>query len=126
VTVVAVSAGVPVALNVAEQLAAERGISVEIIDPRTLAPFDVAAVVASVQKTNRAVVFHQACRTCGIGAEIGQRIAEEAFDYLDAPVMRVAARDVPNPQAKSLEMAVLPSEDDLKRAIDCVLYRNCA
>ncbi|MCC6423913.1 MAG: alpha-ketoacid dehydrogenase subunit beta [Phycisphaerales bacterium] len=126
VTVIAVSSGVTVAAKVADELAAEQGVSVEVIDPRTLAPFDMATIVASVQKTNRAIVFHQACRTCGIGAEIGQRIMEEAFDYLDAPVTRVAARDVPNPQAKSLEMVVLPSEQDLKRAINSVLYRSPA
>jgi pyruvate/2-oxoglutarate/acetoin dehydrogenase E1 component len=120
VTVIAVSASVPVAAKVADDLA-PKGISVEVIDPRTLAPFDIASVVASVQKTNRVVIFHQACKTGGIGAEIGQRIMEEAFDDLDAPVVRVAARDVPNPQAKSLESVVLPSEDDLVRAIYSVL-----
>jgi pyruvate/2-oxoglutarate/acetoin dehydrogenase E1 component len=124
VTVVAVSSNVMLAEKVAQELAAEQGISVEVIDPRTIAPLDMATIVASVQKTNRAVVFHQACRTCGIGAEIGQRIMEEAFDYLDAPVVRVAARDVPNPQAKSLEMVILPSEQDLKRAIHSVMYRS--
>jgi pyruvate/2-oxoglutarate/acetoin dehydrogenase E1 component len=121
VTVVAVSASVPVALQVAEKLSSSRGVEVEVVDPRTIRPLDMETICSSVRKTNRVVIMHQACRTGGIGAEIGQQIAEQAFDYLDAPVARVAARDVPNPQNKTLEVAVLPSEQDLIAAIDSVL-----
>jgi len=117
VTVIAISSTVPVAVQVADELA-KRNISVEVIDPRTLAPFDIESMVASLRKTNRVIIFHQACKTGGIGAEIGQQIMEHAFDDLDAPVVRVAARDVPNPQSKLLEQAILPSAEDLTLAID--------
>jgi pyruvate/2-oxoglutarate/acetoin dehydrogenase E1 component len=116
VTVIAISAAVPTAVDVACELA-NKDISVEVIDPRTLAPFDVKTIVTSIQKTSRVIVYHQACKTGGVGAEIGQQIMEHAFDDLDAPVIRVAARDVPNPQSKELEQVILPSDHTLTEAI---------
>lgn len=120
VTVVAFSAAVPMALKAADELA-RRGISVEVIDPRTLAPLDIDTIVTSIRKTHRAIVFHQACKTGGVGAEIAARIMEEAFDELDAPVGRVAARDAPNPLARALESVILPTERDLVAAIEAIL-----
>jgi pyruvate/2-oxoglutarate/acetoin dehydrogenase E1 component len=106
---------VPKALKAAETLAAE-GIEVEVIDPRSLAPLDIDAIVASVQKTGRLVITHMAHKTGGVGAEIGQQVMERAFDYLDAPVVRVAARDVPIPASGPLEAAVFPNADDIVEA----------
>jgi pyruvate dehydrogenase E1 component beta subunit len=108
------------ALAAAEVLA-ESGIDVEVIDPRTLAPLDMGTIIASVKKTHRAVIVHEACTTCGIGAEIGMRIMEEAFDYLDAPVKRVAAVDVPVPYNRILEDAALPNVEDIIRGVREVL-----
>ena len=95
-TVVALSGMVDEALVAADRLA-ERGISVEVIDPRTLAPLDMETILGSLRKTMRLAVAHDAHRTLGFGAEIAARCMEEAFDYLDAPVERVAALDVPIP-----------------------------
>lgn len=120
VTVVATSRMVGEALAAAEVLA-ESGIDVEVIDPRTVAPLDMGTIVGSVKKTNRAVIVHEACRTCGIGAEIGMRIMEEAFDYLDAPVKRVAAVDVPVPYNRILEDAALPNVEDIISGVREVL-----
>jgi len=120
VTVVATSRMVGEALAAAEVLA-ESGIDVEVIDPRTLAPLDMGTIIASVKKTHRAVIVHEACTTCGIGAEIGMRIMEEAFDYLDAPVKRVAAVDVPVPYNRILEDAALPNVEDIIRGVREVL-----
>jgi len=79
---------------------------------------DIKSIAASAGRTHRVVIFHQACKTGGIGAEIGQQIVEHAFDDLDAPIVRVAARDAPNPQSKLLEEQVQPSAQDLMRAIE--------
>ncbi len=104
------------ALEAAELLAAE-GISVEVIDLRSLAPLDFETIARSVRKTHRAVIAHEACRTGGFGAEIAARIQEEVFDYLEAPVRRVGARDMPIPSSPVLEKAVLPQVDDLLAAV---------
>lgn len=96
----------------------EKKIDAEVIDLRTLKPLDMATVSESVQKTNRAVIVHEACRTGGFGAELASRIMEDVFDYLDAPVKRVAAKDVPVPFSPPLEDAVLPGVADV---IDAVL-----
>jgi pyruvate/2-oxoglutarate/acetoin dehydrogenase E1 component len=120
VTLIATSRMVGEALAAAEVLA-ESGIDVEVIDPRTVAPLDMGTIVGSVKKTNRAVIVHEACRTCGIGAEIGMRIMEEAFDYLDAPVKRVAAVDVPVPYNRILEDAALPNVEDIISGVREVL-----
>ena len=104
------------AVDVANALEAE-GISVEVIDPRTLQPLDIETIVESVRKTNRVVVVHEAVRFGGLGAEVAAQIQEEAFDYLDAPVARVGAPFSPVPFSPVLESAYLPSSDDITRAV---------
>jgi pyruvate/2-oxoglutarate/acetoin dehydrogenase E1 component len=107
-TVVATGRMVHEALAAAEELAAD-GIEVELIDPRTLQPFDMTTVVESVRRTNRALVVHEAVRFGGLGAEIAAQIQEEAFDYLDAPVSRLAAPFSPVPFSPVLEQAYVPN-----------------
>jgi pyruvate/2-oxoglutarate/acetoin dehydrogenase E1 component len=116
VSVVTYSCYVGVALQVAEKLESE-GISVEVLDLRTLAPLDAEAIFASVRKTGRLVCVEEGCRTGGIGAEIAARVAEEIYECLDAPIRRVAAVDVPIPFSRPLEDAALPDEADIIRAI---------
>lgn len=116
VTVVATFTELYAALEVAEELAGE-GISVEVIDPIWLAPFDWTAVRQSVQKTGRLVIAHEAHRTAGWGAEVAARISEELHGHLKAPVKRVASADVPMPFAPWLEEAVLPSKASIEAAI---------
>lgn len=116
VTVVAVSLMVHRALAAAEQLAKE-GISVEVIDPRTIKPLDLETICASVKKTHRVVVAHEACKTGGIGAEIAAVIMENAFDYLDAPIKRVASWDIPVPFSPVLEKAMIPNETTIVNAV---------
>lgn len=101
----------------------EKNIDAEVIDLRTLKPLDMATVSESVQKTNRAVIVHEACRTGGFGAELASRIMEDVFDYLDAPVKRVAAKDVPVPFSPPLEDAVLPGVADVIDAVLEAAYR---
>ncbi len=122
VTLVAHSIAVGLALEAAEALAGE-GIEAEIVDLRTLRPLDSATVVQSVMKTNRCVTVEQGWPVGGIGAEIAARVMEEAFDYLDAPVKRVAAKDVPLPYAANLEKLALPSVADIIEAAKAVTYR---
>jgi acetoin:2,6-dichlorophenolindophenol oxidoreductase subunit beta len=112
VTIVSYSRMVHTCLEAAETLAAD-GIEAEVIDLRTLVPLDEEAILASVRKTNRAVIASDDCRRGGVGAEIAARIMEEAFDDLDAPVQRVAARDVPIPFSPVLEEAVIPNATDV-------------
>ncbi len=104
------------ALEAADRLAAEDGLSVEVIDLRSLAPLDDEAVVRTVRKTSRVLVAHEDTRTGGVAAEIIARINELCFEWLDAPVRRVCAHDVPLPYAPTLEDFVLPQTDDLVRA----------
>lgn len=120
VTLIAYSKAVELALAAADALAPE-GILAEVIDLRTLKPLDLGAILASVAKTSRAVIVHEAHRFCGFGAELAATIQEKGFDELDAPVQRVAALDVPIPFARSLEEAVLPQAEDVVRAIRRVL-----
>jgi pyruvate dehydrogenase E1 component beta subunit len=105
----------------AEKLAAD-GIECEVIDPRTLRPLDTNAIVRSVQKTNRCVVVHEHWPFGGPGAEIVDLIQREAFDDLDAPVLRVAGLDVPMPYASNLEELVLPTTDRVVEAVRKVCY----
>src|SRR5919202_1568701 len=112
VTVVGIHTMVGKALQAAEQLASE-GIELEVIDPRTLVPLDEETSVNSVKKTGRLIVSNEAYRNAGYGAEILSRVVESAFDYLDAPPLRVCARDVPVPYSAALEAAALPQADDL-------------
>lgn len=112
VTIVATAYMVKLAMRAAEVLAM-RGIEAEIIDPRTLVPLDIETIIRSVQKTGRAVVVQEAYTCCSSGAEIAARIMEEAFDYLSAPVVRVGAKETPIPYSKPLELACLPSVEEI-------------
>jgi pyruvate dehydrogenase E1 component beta subunit len=123
VTIIATHLYVDKAVAAAEKLKAE-GISVEVIDPRTLVPFDKDTVINSVKKTGRAVVVHEAHKTCGIGAEVAAIITEEAFKYLDAPVLRLGAKACPLPFNLSLENAVVPQEEDILTAVRKVLHKQ--
>jgi 2-oxoisovalerate dehydrogenase E1 component len=116
VTVVATFTQLYAALEIAEELQTE-GISVEVIDPVWISPFDWNSILESVSRTGRLVVAHEAHRTGGWGAEVAARVGEELFGQLAAPVRRVASRDVPMPFAPWLESAVLPSKDDMAAAI---------
>ena len=122
VTLIAFSIAVGHALEAAEKLA-EEGIEAEVIDLRTLRPLDIDTVVASIRKTNRAVTVEEGWPACGIGAELAAQIMEHAFDWLDAPVTRVAGEDVPMPYAANLEKLALPSADKVIAAAKSVLYR---
>jgi 2-oxoisovalerate dehydrogenase E1 component beta subunit len=104
------------ALEAAEQLAREDGLEVEVLDLRTLLPLDDAAIDATVRKTNRVLVVHEDTVTGGLGGELVARINERCFEWLDAPVRRVAAHDVPLPYAPPLEDFVLPQTSDIVRA----------
>jgi pyruvate dehydrogenase E1 component beta subunit len=117
ITVVAYSRMTVVAMQVAERLEKEEGISVEVLDLRSLRPLDRPTIVNSIKKTNRAVVIEEDWRSYGIGAEIAATIQEEAFDYLDAPVLRVAGLEVPLPYAEQLSKASKPGAQDLVDAI---------
>ena len=119
-TIVALSGMVDEALTAAELLA-ERGVSVEVIDPRTIAPLDMDTILASVRRTMRVAVAHDAHKTGGFGAELAARIMEEAFDHLDAPVERVAALDVPIPCTPGGIAEVYPSAADVVAAVDRLL-----
>lgn len=120
VTVVATGYLVKDALEAAEELE-ERGVSVEVVDPRTLSPLDRDTIVQSVQKTGRAVVAHEAVRNYGIGAEIAASIQEAAFDYLDAPVQRVGAPFSPVPFSPVLEQAWLPAKAEIIAAVEAIV-----
>ncbi|WP_030106257.1 alpha-ketoacid dehydrogenase subunit beta, partial [Actinoalloteichus caeruleus] len=117
ITVVAYSRMAAVALTVAERMAQTDGIDIEVVDLRSLRPLDRETVVDSVRRTHCAVVLEDDWLTYGIGAEIAATISDGAFDWLDAPVRRVAMAEVPLPYAKTLETAALPSADDVTTAI---------
>jgi len=122
VTIVAWSMGMSYALKAAEELAKD-GIEAEVIDLRTLKPMDTDTIVASVQKTGRAVTVEEGWQQSGVGAEIAARIMEHAFDYLDAPVARVSGKEVPMPYAANLEKLALPSVAEVIEAAKAVCYR---
>jgi pyruvate dehydrogenase E1 component beta subunit len=122
VTLVSFSIGVVHALAAATELAKE-GVEAEVVDLRTLRPMDFATIVASVKKTGRCVAVEEGWPQCGIGAEIAMRVQLEAFDYLDAPVLRVTGKDVPMPYAANLEKLALPSVADIIAAAKAVLYK---
>ncbi len=115
VTIVATGLMVQRSLEAANALAAD-GIDAEVVDPRTLVPLDKAAVIASVKKTGRLVVVHEAVKRGGFGGEIASLIAEEAFDYLDAPIKRVAGKNVPIAFNETLEKKAVPAADDIAAA----------
>lgn len=117
VTIVATQIMVPRALAAADRLSAD-GIECEVIDPRTLAPLDMDTIEASVSRTGRALIVHEAVKQGGIGAEIAAQLVEgPAFDYLDAPIRRLAGQPVPIPYNKELERCAVPQEDDIVAAV---------
>ncbi len=121
ITVVAGNIMVPRVLKVADKLARE-GIDVEVVDPRTLRPLDVETIASSVRKTGRLLVVHEACQTGGWAGEVMASIASTpAFDYLDAPMRRLAGADVPIPYNRNLERAAVPQEEDIEREIRAII-----
>ncbi len=115
-TIVAWGMTVLMANEAAEALSKE-GISIEVIDLRTLVPLDFDTVLASIKKTGKLLIAHEASRNCGFGAELAARAAEQAFFYLDAPIQRVAGKDCPVPYCKELEEAVLPQRKEIEEAL---------
>ena len=122
VTITVFSIQVKIAMEAAEKLA-EMGISAEVIDLRTIRPLDIETILASVRKTNRCVSVEEGWATCGVGSEIATQIMEQAFDYLDSPVLRVTAKDTPLPYAANLEKLALPSVDDIVEKARAACYR---
>jgi pyruvate dehydrogenase E1 component beta subunit len=121
-TITAHSRMVGLALKAAEELAGE-GIEAEVIDLRTLRPLDTATIIESVKKTNRLVTVEEGWSAMGVGAEVAARVVEHAFDYLDAPPLRVSQEDTPMPYAANLEALALPSVDKIVKAAKAVCYR---
>jgi len=117
VSIITYAATVWKSLEAAEQLEKEDGLSVEVIDLRSIAPMDDDAIVASVKKTNRVLIVHEDTRTGGVAGEITARINELAFEWLDAPILRVTAADVPLPYSPPLEDYVLPQTNDIVKAV---------
>jgi pyruvate dehydrogenase E1 component beta subunit len=121
ITVVANNIMVSRTLSVADKLS-EEGINVEVIDPRTLRPLDVDTIIKSVRKTGRLLVIHEACKTGGWAGEVIASIASSsAFDYLDAPMRRLAGKDIPIPYNRNLELAAVPQEDDIEAEIRAIV-----
>jgi pyruvate dehydrogenase E1 component beta subunit len=120
-TVVARSLTVPLALKAAEELE-KQGVSVEVIDPRTIRPLDIETIITSVKKTNRVVIAEESHPFCGVAAEISAQLMERAFDYLDAPVRRVSGADAPMPYARNLERLALPDVEKIVAAVREVSY----
>ena len=120
-TVVARSMTVPLALKAAEELE-KQGVSVEVIDPRTIRPLDTETIINSVKKTNRVVIAEESHAFCGVAAEISAQIMERAFDYLDAPVKRLSGVDAPMPYARNLEKLALPDVAAIVAAVREVSY----
>ena len=116
VTIVGISRMAETALKGADELASEHGLEAEVIDPRTLRPLDLDTILESVRKTNRAVIVEEGWPHGGVGANLAALIQEQAFDYLDAPVARVAGGDVPMPYSKPLEQAAFPHEEHVVQA----------
>jgi len=123
VTIVTISQMVLKTLRAAERLAGE-GVEAEVIDLRTLSPLDLETILRSVRKTNRVVIAHEACRRGGFGGELAAQIQEEVFDFLDAPIQRVGALDVPIPYSKPMEEYVIPDEARIVAAVKRVLGRG--
>ena len=123
-TIVAHSRALHFALKAAEVLEEQEGISAEVVDPRTLRPMDIDTILESVRKTNRCVIVEEGWPICGIGAQIVDDIQREAFDYLDAPVVRVTGPDAPQPYALNLERIAFPQADYIVKAVRQVAYRD--
>jgi pyruvate dehydrogenase E1 component beta subunit len=122
VTIVAWSMGMSHALKAADELA-KKHILAEVIDLRTLRPMDTETILASVRKTGRLVTIEEGWPQSGVGAEIAARVMEHAFDYLDAPVLRITGKDVLMPYAANLEKLALPSVAEIVDAVKVVCYR---
>jgi 2-oxoisovalerate dehydrogenase E1 component len=116
VTVVAIAFMAQRAMAAARQLANE-GISVEVIDPRTVAPLDTATILTSVQKTGRLMIVEETFAHCSLGAEIAAQAANEGFDFLDAPIRRINGADAPTPYSPALEAEVIPNVERIATAI---------
>jgi pyruvate dehydrogenase E1 component beta subunit len=123
VTIVSYSIQVRDCLNAADKLSSDHNISAEVIDLRTIRPLDIDTILESVKKTNRLVVVDECWPFCSVASEISAQVMEKAFDYLDAPVTRVNAKDVPLPYAVNLEKMALPSVDEIISAAKSVCYR---
>ena len=123
VTITAFSIMVGKALEAAEKLS-EKGIEAEVIDLRSLRPLDIELIINSVKKTNRLISCEEGFPFAGIGAELGMQVNEKAFDYLDAPIMRVTGKDVPMPYAANLEALTLPQSDEIVQAAWRVCYKD--
>jgi len=122
VSLLTYGSGFFVCIEAARELSKD-GIEAEVVDLRTLKPLDMNTVAESIKRTNRAVIMHEACLTGGFGAELAARIQAELFDYLDAPILRVATRDVPIPFSPPMEDYVLPGPADVIQAARAVCYR---
>jgi pyruvate dehydrogenase E1 component beta subunit len=103
---------------------ADEGLDIEIVDLRTLRPLDLSLALESIRKTNRAIVVEEGWRTAGLGAEIAASLQEQAFNYLDAPIARVAGLEVPMPYAKNLERATLPFAEDVATAVRAMMQKQ--
>ena len=121
VTIVTWGSAVYLALELARR-SEEKGLSIEVVDLRTIVPLDEEIIFESIRKTSRVVVAHEDSLTMGFGAEVAARIGEKFFDHLDAPVVRVAARDSFVPSAANLELAILPSVEDLEKGVEKVMH----
>ncbi|MGD0750505.1 MAG: alpha-ketoacid dehydrogenase subunit beta [Anaerolineales bacterium] len=120
VTIVTYSKGLEISMKAADELA-KGGVEAEIVDLRSLRPLDMDEVIKSFKKTNRAVVVEEGWKSFGVGAEVSARIYEQAFDYVDAPVRRVAQKEVPLPYNRTLEQSALPQLEDVIAAVKEVL-----
>jgi pyruvate dehydrogenase E1 component beta subunit len=120
VTIVTYSKGLEISLKAAEELAKD-GIEAEVVDLRSLRPLDMGPVIESFKKTNRAVIVEEGWKSYGVGAEVSSRIYEQAFDYIDAPVVRVSQKEVPLPYNRALEQSALPQPADVVAAVREVL-----
>ena len=118
-TLVAYSKMLLLALSAAEELSRD-GIDVEVVDPRTLKPLDLQTIVSSVKKTGRLVIVEEGWPYCGLGAQIAENVYSAAFDYLDAPILRVTGEDVPMPYSRPLEDAAIPDQPRVMAAIKSV------
>ncbi|MDP9366985.1 MAG: alpha-ketoacid dehydrogenase subunit beta [Chloroflexota bacterium] len=124
ITLIAYGRQVNLVLKVADKLAAEEGVEAEVIDLRSIRPFDEETILGSVRKTNRAVVVQEQWRFYSVASEVAALIQEQAFDDLDAPVERVSGEEVPAPYARNLELAAFPSEQQIVDAAHRALYRK--
>ena len=120
VTIVTYSKGLEISMKAADELS-KAGVEVEIVDLRSLRPLDMDPVIESFKKTNRAVVVEEGWKSFGVGAEVSARIYEQAFDYVDAPIRRVAQKEVPLPYNRTLEQSALPQVQDVVAAVKEVL-----